>query len=80
MSSIWGTIPLHIGASRVTQLGQPDWCILDLDPKTAPFVHVVQVARAVYALCKKVGLPAFVKNQRFHRPARVSPAAGRFEL
>ena len=35
------TIPLHVWASRVTDLAHPDWCILDLDPKGAPFAHVV---------------------------------------
>ena len=39
-----GTIPLHVWASRVASLERPDWCILDLDPKGAPFSHVVKVA------------------------------------
>ena len=42
-----GTIPLHVWSSRVATLQNPDWCILDLDPKGAPFGHVVQVAHAV---------------------------------
>lgn len=57
-----GTIPLHIWSSRIQTLGQPDWCILDLDPKGAPFAHVVQVARAIYRLCQKSGLTSFVKT------------------
>jgi bifunctional non-homologous end joining protein LigD len=57
-----GTIPLHVWASRVTDLAHPDWCILDLDPKTAPFVHVVQVARAVRELCEEIALPAYAKT------------------
>ena len=32
-----GTIPLHVWSSRVAALERPDWCILDLDPKGAPF-------------------------------------------
>src|SRR6266850_2194442 len=32
-----GTIPLHVWSSRVGSLQRPDWCILDLDPKGAPF-------------------------------------------
>ena len=43
-------------------LGQPDWCILDLDPKGAPFTDVVRVARAIYALCRDAGLQTFVKT------------------
>jgi bifunctional non-homologous end joining protein LigD len=57
-----GTIPLHVWASRTTDLAHPDWCILDLDPKTAPFLHVVQVARAIRDLAEEIGLPAYVKT------------------
>jgi len=57
-----GTIPLHVWASRIQSLARPDWCILDLDPKTAPFEHVVQVARAVHELAEEIALPAFVKT------------------
>jgi bifunctional non-homologous end joining protein LigD len=57
-----GTIPLHVWASRTSDLAHPDWCILDLDPKTAPFLHVVQVARAVRDLAEEIGLPVYVKT------------------
>jgi bifunctional non-homologous end joining protein LigD len=55
-------IPLHIWGSRVATLETPDWCILDLDPKDAPFAHVVTVARAIRALCDEIALPCFVKT------------------
>jgi bifunctional non-homologous end joining protein LigD len=57
-----GTIPLHVWGSRVGTLEQPDWCILDLDPKEAPFKHVVTVARAVKKLCDDIELPSFIKT------------------
>jgi bifunctional non-homologous end joining protein LigD len=57
-----GTIPLHIWGSRIKTLARPDWCILDLDPKTAPFANVVQVARAVRDLGEEIALPTFVKT------------------
>jgi bifunctional non-homologous end joining protein LigD len=57
-----GTIPLHLWASRVSSLGRPDWSILDLDPKGAPFEHVVRIARAIRALCEEIGLPSYVKT------------------
>jgi bifunctional non-homologous end joining protein LigD len=57
-----GTIPLHLWASRVPTLERPDWCVLDLDPKGAPFDHVVEVARAAKALCDRIGLPVLVKS------------------
>src|SRR5690606_27016277 len=57
-----GTIPLHIWGSRVQTAERPDWCILDLDPKGAPFTNVVKVARALHELCEAIGLPNFVKT------------------
>jgi bifunctional non-homologous end joining protein LigD len=53
---------LHVWSSRVATLGNPDWCILDLDPKDAPFVHVVEIARVLHRICDEIGLPAFVKT------------------
>ncbi len=69
-----GTIPLHVWGSRISDLAHPDWCILDLDPKTAPFVHVVQVARAIHELAEEIGLPAYVEDLRLDGPARARPA------
>ncbi|HEX2162699.1 MAG TPA: DNA ligase D, partial [Thermoanaerobaculia bacterium] len=57
-----GTIPLHVGASRVGSLQHPDWASLDLDAKDAPFARAVAVARAAGALCRDLGLAAFVKT------------------
>jgi bifunctional non-homologous end joining protein LigD len=57
-----GTIPLHVWGSRAATLEQPDWCILDLDPKEAPFVHVVTIARKIKELCDAIELPSFIKT------------------
>jgi bifunctional non-homologous end joining protein LigD len=57
-----GAIPLHIWGSRVASLETPDWCILDLDPKEAPFAHVITVARAIREMAEEIGLPTFVKT------------------
>jgi bifunctional non-homologous end joining protein LigD len=57
-----GTIPLHLWSSRVGSLERPDWCILDLDPKGAPFADVVKLALAIHRLCDAIELPAFVKT------------------
>ena len=57
-----GAIPLHIWASRVSDLAHPDWSILDLDPKGAPFTDVVAIALAARELCEEVGLPVYVKT------------------
>jgi bifunctional non-homologous end joining protein LigD len=57
-----GAILLHVWSSRVASLETPDWCILDLDPKQAPFTDVVTVARAVQSLCDDIGLPTGIKT------------------
>ncbi len=57
-----GTIPLHIWASRLDSLERPDWLVLDLDPKGAPFAHVVRVAKALKAVLAKLEVPAYVKT------------------
>jgi bifunctional non-homologous end joining protein LigD len=57
-----GSIPLHLWASRVPTLERPDWCVLDLDPKGAPFTQVVEVALSARELCDRIELPVFVKT------------------
>jgi bifunctional non-homologous end joining protein LigD len=57
-----GTIPLHLWASRIETLERPDWVILDLDPKEAPFRDVVTLARAAHDLCADVVIPSYVKT------------------
>ncbi|MEZ5176171.1 MAG: DNA ligase D [Acidimicrobiia bacterium] len=57
-----GAIPLHIWASRVATIGRPDWCVLDLDPKRAPFSAVVAIARAIKDLTDSIALPSCVKT------------------
>ncbi len=57
-----GSIPLHIWASRVGSLEQPDWCVIDLDPKEAPFSDVVRTAIVLRRLCESIELPNYVKT------------------
>ena len=57
-----GAIPLHIWSSRVESIDRPDWCILDLDPKGAPFRDVVRIALAIGDLCDEIELPSLVKT------------------
>ncbi len=57
-----GTIPLHIWSSRAGSLEQPDWCIVDLDPKQASFADVVTIARELHRLCEVIGLDHAVKT------------------
>jgi bifunctional non-homologous end joining protein LigD len=57
-----GSIPLHLWASRTPTLEKPDWCVLDLDPKGAPFEHVVELALTGRELCRKIDLPVMIKT------------------
>ncbi len=73
------TIPLHIWASRVESLDHPDWCILDLDPKDAPFENVIEVARAIHQLCKEIELPTYIKTSGSTGLHVLVPLDGRFD-
>ena len=57
-----GSIPIHIWNSRVGSLEQPDWCVIDLDPKEAPFSDVIKCAVTFRALCEVIGLPSYIKT------------------
>ena len=56
------SIPLHIWQSRVADISRPDFCVLDLDPKDAPFSDVVRIAGFLKELCDEIELPSFVKT------------------
>ena len=70
-----GSIPMHIWASRVGSLEQPDWCVIDLDPKEAPFSDVIRTRhRAARAV--RGDRPAELReDDRQDRPAH--PASAR---
>ncbi|HYE93089.1 MAG TPA: DNA ligase D, partial [Terriglobales bacterium] len=57
-----GAIPLHLWGSRVATLSRPDWLVLDLDPKGAPFTDVVRVALSLRAILEELGLVSYVKT------------------
>ena len=57
-----GAIPLHVWSARLGDLDRPDWLILDLDPKQAPFARVVRVARHIHRLLADLGAAHFVKT------------------
>ena len=53
---------IHVWASRVASLERPDWLVLDLDPKGAPFTDVVAVALTFRRILDSLGLPSYVKT------------------
>ncbi|MDH3222376.1 MAG: non-homologous end-joining DNA ligase, partial [Gemmatimonadota bacterium] len=56
------SIPLHIWQSRVATISTPDFCVLDLDPKEAPFSDVVRIALFLKEVCDDIELPSYVKT------------------
>ncbi|HEU4681291.1 MAG TPA: DNA ligase D [Gemmatimonadales bacterium] len=71
-----GTIPLHVWASRCASIDRPDWCVLDLDPKGAPFSHVIHVAQVAHQLCEDIGLPNYIKTSGSSGLHLLIPLAG----
>ncbi len=57
-----GVIPLHVWASRADRIDRPDWAILDLDPKGAPFADVIAIARFLGNFCREIGWTPFLKT------------------
>ncbi|HWP60450.1 MAG TPA: DNA ligase D [Candidatus Acidoferrales bacterium] len=55
-------IPLHVWSARVDALERPDWVVLDLDPKDAPFSDVVAVALATRRVLEELEIPSYPKT------------------
>ena len=69
-----GTIPIHVWSARVPTLERPDWLVLDLDPKGAPFTDVVRVAQAVHRPPRRPRAAEPREDVRRHRAPRPGPA------
>jgi bifunctional non-homologous end joining protein LigD len=57
-----GTIEQHPWHSTLKHLDQPDYFMLDLDPKQAPWKNVLEVALVCKEMFDEVELPAFPKT------------------
>jgi bifunctional non-homologous end joining protein LigD len=57
-----GSIDLHPWFSHRGSLDSPDWAVLDLDPKEAPFASVVKIARQAGRLLRGLGLEPYLKT------------------
>lgn len=57
-----GNIEQHPWHSTVKHLDKPDWIAIDLDPKSAPWENVLQVALVVKELADELGLEVFPKT------------------
>jgi bifunctional non-homologous end joining protein LigD len=57
-----GTIEQHPWHSTLQHLDEPDYFMLDLDPKQAPWQNVLEVALVCKEVFDELGLPAFPKT------------------
>lgn len=57
-----GTIEQHPWHSTVKHLDKPDYLMLDLDPKAAPWQNVLDVALVCKEVLDELGLPSFPKT------------------
>ncbi len=57
-----GTIEQHPWHSTVKHLDKPDYLMLDLDPKAAPWKNVLDVALVCREVLDELGLPAWPKT------------------
>ena len=57
-----GTIEQHPWHSTLKHLDKPDYVMLDLDPKQAPWQNVLEVALVCKSILDEVGLTAFPKT------------------
>src|SRR5215471_6188319 len=57
-----GTIEQHPWHSTLKHLDKPDYLMLDLDPKQAPWENVLKVALTCKEVFDELGLPAFPKT------------------
>jgi len=55
-------ITIHIWSSRIPHLERPDWLLFDIDPKGTTTKRAVEVARAVGAVLREVGLEPCLKT------------------
>jgi bifunctional non-homologous end joining protein LigD len=57
-----GTIEQHPWHSTIKHLDQPDYLMLDLDPKQAPWKNVLEVALVCKEVLDELALPSFPKT------------------
>ena len=57
-----GNIEQHPWHSTTKHLDKPDWIAIDLDPKSAPWENVLQVALTVKEVADEIGLQVFPKT------------------
>ena len=57
-----GCIEMNPWSSRVQSPGNPDWCIIDLDPDKTTFNQVIETAQVTRKLLESCGIPCYCKT------------------
>jgi bifunctional non-homologous end joining protein LigD len=58
-----GGLEMHPWSSRIQKPGNPDWCIIDLDPSDkTTFEQVIQAAQTTKAVLDEIGADAYCKT------------------
>ncbi len=57
-----GCIEINPWHSRVQSPGNPDWCVIDLDPDTNPFRQVIETARVINQVLTAAGINSYPKT------------------
>jgi bifunctional non-homologous end joining protein LigD len=57
-----GSIELHPWMSRLVSPDSPDYAVIDLDPKEAPFTDVIAIARRCREVLEAIGLRPLLKT------------------
>jgi len=57
-----GCIEMNPWHSRVQSPGNPDWCVIDLDPDKNPFSQVIEVALVVHGILESLKIPSYCKT------------------
>ena len=60
-----GTIEIHPWHSRIGNLNNPDYFVIDLDPHGIGFDKVIETANTVHELLEEFGIPSFPKTSGF---------------
>jgi bifunctional non-homologous end joining protein LigD len=57
-----GCIEFNPWSSRIHKPGNPDWCIIDLDPDKNSFDQVIEAAKVTHDVLDAIGVPSFCKT------------------
>ena len=73
-----GSIDIHPFISRITNLDNPDFCVIDLDPHDISFKYVIKIALAFHELLEKIKVKHFCKTSGGNGLHILIPLGGKY--